>query len=59
MKLFIIKRLNARSVEGGNFLNISSAQQALSEFVRDTKQIPGLNLNLALSKLFYNLRDAL
>lgn len=59
MKLFIIKRLNARSVEGGNFLNISSAQQALSEFVRDQKQIPGLNLNLALSKLFYNLRDAL
>lgn len=35
------------------------AQQALADFIKDHQQIPGLNLQLALLKLFTALKQAL
>jgi DNA polymerase-3 subunit delta' len=59
MSLFIQGRIKQRLCEGVDFLKITAAQQALADFIKDHQQIPGLNLHLALLKLFTSLKQAL
>ena len=59
MGLFVQGRIKQGLYDGAEFSKISVAQQALAEFIGDYQQIPGLNLQLALLKLFTTLKQAL
>jgi DNA polymerase-3 subunit delta' len=55
--LFLTEQLKQQSVNGMRFESYQLAQQALIEFLRNSNQILGLNLPLAVSKLAYALRN--
>jgi hypothetical protein len=59
MGRFVQGRIKQALYDGADFSNITVAQQALADFIKDHQQIPGLNLQLALLKLFTALKQAL
>ena len=59
MGRFVQGRIKQGLYNGADFLKITVAQHALADFIKDHQQIPGLNLQLALLKLFTALKQAL
>lgn len=55
--LFLSEQLKQQQLQGMSFNAYQTAQQALNDFLKNTTQILGINLPLAVSRLAYILRN--
>jgi len=56
--LFLTEHLKTQLVLGMDFFNYQKAQSAISEFLYNSSHVLGLNLELAISKLAFTLRES-